>query len=343
MPTLACPSPAQLDAFQSGNLEDESLSALAAHVEGCTTGQRALETGIGDSADAVLAALLNDAQPDSFAVEPACREAIERAAALADSTSAPASTEATVATTAGPEVSRPSDLLPVASIREYKLLAKLGEGGMGAVYKALHTRLDKIVALKILPTDRMRDGGAVARFQREMKAVGRLDHPNIVRAMDAGEEAGMHFLVMEYVEGIDLSLLAKNVGPLPVADACELVRQAALGLQEAHEHGMVHRDIKPSNLILAKSRRKNSPPTLKILDLGLALLSETLAPDSGGLTTSGQMMGTIDYMAPEQAGDTHQVDIRADIYSLGATLYRLLTGAAPFSGDKFDTPVKKIL
>src|SRR6185369_1430678 len=129
---------------------------------------------------------------------------------------------------------------------------------------------------------------------------------------------------------------------LPVADACELVRQAAVGLQEAHEHGMVHRDIKPSNLILARPSRKKSPPTLKILDLGLALLAEALSPDQG-LTSTGQMMGTIDYMAPEQGSDTHRVDIRADIYSLGATLYRLLTGTAPFAGEKFDTPVKKIL
>lgn len=344
MTLQTCPTRDRLDSFQAGDLEEVALAMLASHVEACTTCQRSLETVIGESADSVVTALLEDAPPGAFAAEAHCREAVERVAALAGSSvSSPNGSEATIASEGQPGVSQQSAPLPVASIREYKLLAKIGEGGMGAVYKALHTRLDKVVAVKILPADRMRDPGSVARFQREMKAVGRLDHPNIVRAMDAGEEGGMHFLVMEYVEGLDLSQLAKATGPLPIADACELVRQAALGLAEAHEHGMVHRDIKPNNLILAKSRRKNAPPTVKILDLGLALLSEALAPDNGGLTTSGQMMGTIDYMAPEQAGDTHQVDIRADIYSLGATLYRLLTGAAPFSGDKFDTPVKKIL
>lgn len=169
--------------------------------------------------------------------------AIERVAALVGKTSSGEEPVPTVAL--GVLNPNQDESLPLETIREYKLLAKLGEGGMGAVYKALHTRLDKVVALKVLPEGRMRDGGSVARFQREMKAVGRLDHPNIVRAMDAGEEDGTHFLVMEYVEGADLSQLAKNIGPLPVADACEMVRQAAIGLQEAHEHGMVHRDIKP--------------------------------------------------------------------------------------------------
>jgi serine/threonine protein kinase len=336
-----CPTRGELDSFQAGDLEETALAAVSLHVESCPQCQRSLETIIGDSADTVLHALLAEFEPSPFANEAACRVATERAAAIAGEAAPHAEEFApTVALALAP--SPADDVLPLETIREYKLLAKLGEGGMGAVYKALHTRLDKVVALKVLPQGRMRDGGSVARFQREMKAVGRLDHPNIVRAMDAGEEDGTHFLVMEYVEGADLSLLAKNVGPLPVPDACELVRQAALGLQEAHEHGMVHRNIKPSNLILARSPRKKSPPTLKVLDLGLALLAEALSPDQG-LTSTGQMMGTIDYMAPEQGSDTHRVDIRADIYSLGATLYRLLTGTAPFAGDKFDTPVKKIL
>ncbi|MGI8982403.1 MAG: SUMF1/EgtB/PvdO family nonheme iron enzyme [Pirellulaceae bacterium] len=338
-----CPTRAELDSFQAGDLDEAALTAVASHVESCPNCQRSLETIIGDSADTVLAALLEESRPSPFAAEPACRVAIERVSALAGSATSDAEGAPTTIVLAGASTIAKDEALPLETIREYKLLTKLGEGGMGAVYKALHMRLDKVVALKVLPEGRMRDGGSVARFQREMKAVGRLDHPNIVRAMDAGDEDGTHFLVMEYVEGADLSQLARNIGPLPVADACELVRQAALGLQEAHEHGMVHRDIKPSNLILAQSPRKKSPPTLKILDLGLALLSEALSPDHQGLTSTGQMMGTIDYMAPEQGSDTHGVDIRADIYSLGATLYRLLTGAAPFAGEKFDTPVKKIL
>ena len=207
-------------------------------------------------------------------------------------------------------------------IRDYQLLAKLGEGGMGAVYKALHTKLQKVVAIKVLPAGRMNDPQAVQRFEREMQAVGRLSHPNIVGAHDAGEHEGTNFLVMEHVAGIDLSELIRNVGPLPIADACELARQAAVGLQHAHEHDLVHRDIKPSNLMLAPDGQ------VKILDLGLARLHMGNLPE---LTSTGQMMGTLDYIAPEQTGDAHDVDIRADIFSLGATLYKLLTGVTPYS------------
>ena len=135
-------------------------------------------------------------------------------------------------------------------VGKYTIISKIAQGGMGAVYKALHTKLDKVVALKVLPAERMQHRRAVARFEREMKAVGKLDHPNIVRAADADEQDGVHYLVMEYIHGCDLSQLARRYGPLPVADACELVRQAAMGLQHAHELGLVHRDIKPSNLML---------------------------------------------------------------------------------------------
>ena len=235
-----------------------------------------------------------------------------------------------------------SEAPPIGNLREYELLEKLGEGGMGAVYKARHSKLDKVVAIKVLPADKLQDEQAVARFEREMRAVGKLEHPNIVRAMDAGEVNGMHFLVMEYVRGVDLSQLVKKLGPLPIADSCEMIRQAAVGLDEADDHDMVHRDIKPSNLILAHPRRKRKP-MVKILDMGLALLSEAHSPDAKELTHSGQMMGTLDYMAPEQGGDTHNVDIRADIYSLGAALYRLLTGQVIYHGEQYSTPVQKIV
>jgi hypothetical protein len=220
-------------------------------------------------------------------------------------------------------------------IRDYELLEKLGEGGMGTVYKAMHVNLERQVAVKILPRDKLVDPQAVARFKREMKAVGQLVHPNIVLAHDAGEADGQHYLVMELVEGLDLTQLVARLGPLPVADACELVRQAALGLEHAHHFGLVHRDIKPSNLILTSAGQT------KILDLGLALLNS--AQPASGLTGDCQVMGTADFMAPEQAADSHAVDIRADIYSLGCTLYKLLTGEPPFAGSQYRTPLNKLM
>jgi len=205
---------------------------------------------------------------------------------------------------------------------EYRLVEKLGQGGMGVVYKAVHTELDRVVAVKVLPAGRLNDEDSIARFHREIRAIGRLDHPHIVRAYDARRIGETHFLVMEFVAGPDWEQLLGQHGPLDVADACELGRQAALGLQHAHEHGLVHRDIKPSNLMLTRDGQ------VKILDLGLARILSTTA--SQALTISGQMMGTPDYLAPEQACDSRDVDVRADLYSLGCTLYKLLAGRAPF-------------
>jgi serine/threonine protein kinase len=227
-------------------------------------------------------------------------------------------------------VDQPAAGQPV-RLRDYELLELLGQGGMGAVYKALHLRLGKVVALKVLPARRLADAHAASRFDREMKAVGKLDHPHIVRATDAGEVAGMRYLVMEFVEGLDLSRISRHAGPLRVADACEIVRQAAEGLQHVHEAGLVHRDIKPSNLILTDTGQ------VKILDLGLALLREK---GSEELTDSNQVVGTLDYMAPEQCTGSHAVDIRADLYSLAATLYKLLAGLGPFAESS--SPAEKM-
>lgn len=225
----------------------------------------------------------------------------------------------------------------VMKLRDYEIVEKLGEGGMGAVYKALHTQLDKYVALKVLPPDRLENAQAVARFKREMRAVGKLDHPNIVRATDAGEVEGINFLAMELIPGLDLGRVSTELGALSVPEACAAIYQAALGLQHAHEHGLVHRDIKPSNLLLA------ADGTVKVLDLGLALLQSDHGGLSHDLTQSDFIMGTVDYLAPEQADDTHQVDIRADIYSLGCTLFQLLSGDVPYGGDQFITPLNKMM
>ncbi len=198
---------------------------------------------------------------------------------------------------------------------------------MGTVYKARHRKLNKLAAIKILPAAMAQDPERVARFKREMKAIGQLDHTHIVRALDAGEAEGRHYLALEYVEGLDLSKVSDRAGRLSVADSCEIVRQVAVGLRAADEQGLIHRDIKPSNLMLTPKGH------VKILDLGLAVF-ETDRPQRGETTAYGQIVGTPDYIAPEQINDAHSVDARADIYSLGCTLYKLLTGQAPFSGPR---------
>ena len=194
---------------------------------------------------------------------------------------------------------------------------------MGAVFEARHTKLDKTYAVKVLPSKFNSDAELLSRFMREMKAVGQLDHPHIVRAVNADEWNGTHYLVMEYIEGADLSQLVKIKGRFSVRNACMAMRHAALGLQHAHEHGLVHRDIKPANLFVTKSGQ------VKLLDLGLARLSQDESPAE--LTSYGDFMGTPDYMAPEQWEDSHTADARADLYSLGCTLFFTLVGKAPFA------------
>lgn len=217
----------------------------------------------------------------------------------------------------------------------YELIEPLGRGGMGSVYLALHQALGKQVAIKVLPRGMLTNSDAIARFQRETLAAGRLDHSAIVRATDAGEHRGIHYLVMDRIRGLDLSRLARALGPMPIADACEMIRQVALGLTYAHEQGMVHRDIKPSNLMLDESGQ------VKILDFGLVQFDGWDSPQQE-LTTVGQLMGTLDYMAPEQAERSGGVDHRADLYSLGATLFRLLSGRAPLVATPHQSPLEKL-
>ncbi len=339
---MKCPTRDELMEFALGNLPDEAIESVTDHLEACSDCESTVSE-LEAQSDTFIGHLREPAEPSPHAGEAEFEQAL---AAIKQIGRVPRSDD------------RTELAVEVAQLRDYRLLAKLGEGGMGTVYKALHTKLQRIVALKILPEHRS-DPSSVSRFEREIAAVAKLNHPNIVSAYDAGEDEGMHYLVMELVEGIDLNRLVKNVGPLPIADACEIARQTALGLQHAHEHGLVHRDIKPSNLMLtrvesqgsrveSKNSLDPSPSTLdsrasvKILDLGLALRQND-ALRHENLTNTGQVMGTLDYMAPEQANDSHNVDIRADVYSLGCTLYKLLTGEAPFGGDDFQTPVKKIM
>lgn len=214
----------------------------------------------------------------------------------------------------------------------YRILDQLGKGGVAQVFKAWHIDRHCLVALKVIHAELLSNPEAVARFEREIHLACQLDHANIVRAIEEPpEKEGTRFYAMEFVEGINLAQQVQLSGPLAVPKACDAIRQAALGLQHAHEHGLVHRDIKPSNLFLVAGSS-----LVKILDLGLARLqSQGASGQVINLTVEGRMIGSPDYVAPEQGRDARSVDIRADIYSLGCTFYFLLTGQPPFPGTSF--------
>jgi CheY-like chemotaxis protein/tRNA A-37 threonylcarbamoyl transferase component Bud32 len=217
---------------------------------------------------------------------------------------------------------RPGDL----KIGNYEILDRLGAGAMGTVFKARHRRMKRIVALKVLSREVAGSEKFALRFQREVETIAKLTHPNIVMAFDADEDETGPFLVMEFVNGRDLASEVKNSGSLSVADAVDRILQAARGLEYAHAQGIIHRDIKPGNIL------RDVDGVVKVADLGLARLSTSGdEPDeSASLTQAGMVVGTAEYMPPEQAIDSGQVDHRADIYSLGCTLHFLLTGRAPY-------------
>jgi serine/threonine protein kinase len=207
---------------------------------------------------------------------------------------------------------------------KYKLLRHIGSGGMSSVYLAEHTLMHRYRAIKVLPKTKVNDSSYLDRFHREAQATAALDHPNIVRAYDLDNDGDTHYIVMEYVEGRDLNAIVKQEGPLPLELACNYIAQSAEGLSHAHEASLIHRDVKPANLLV------DPKGVVKILDLGLALFSDS---EEASLTVAHNenVLGTADYLAPEQAVNSHRVDHRADIYGLGCTLYFLLTGHPPFN------------
>jgi predicted Ser/Thr protein kinase len=314
------PAAEQLAAYGLGKLNAADTAAVAGHLETCAACRHTVQ----------------DVPPDSFiglvrSARPAAPQATPAPGA------SPSLLGASPSVIGGP-APLPSDAPPappeLAGHPRFRVVRELGRGGMGVVYLAEHRLMERPVALKVISKSLLEHPEALARFRREVKAAAKLDHKNIVRAYDAEQAGDLHLLVMEYVEGLDLARVLERKGPLPVPHSCHYVRQAALGLQHAHERGMVHRDLKPHNLMLV-------PDTglVKILDFGLARLASE-RQRGRELTGVGAVMGTPEYIAPEQATDARTADIRADVYSLGCTLYCLLAGRPPFQEA---TAVKLIL
>jgi eukaryotic-like serine/threonine-protein kinase len=219
-------------------------------------------------------------------------------------------------------------------LNQYKILERIGRGRMAGVFKAVHN-LGQVVAIKVLPPSRAKNSQLLARFEREARLARRLKHPNVVRTFQVGEADGLHYLVMEHLEGETLDDLLRRRKTLPPSEAVGLAHQTLLGLEHLHEQGMVHRDVKPANLFLVSGEGASPSPIVKILDIGLAReLFDESAPvtpeDETALTAEGVLLGTPDYLAPEQARDPRRSDIRADIYSVGCVLYQMLTGRTPF-------------
>lgn len=303
------PAADQLSAFARGNLPPGEFEAVAEHIAACDSCCIAVKRVRGDSI--------------------VISSAGHQASAPAPNTPPPDVPDVSEGEIPRADPPLPPNVPPaLLNHPQYQIIGELGVGGMGVVYKAEHRMMGRTVALKVIAPRLTSKPSAVSRFVQEVKAAAQLSHPNIVTAHDAGEAGGLHFLVMEYVEGISLErFVARRGGQLPVTLACHFARQVATGLQHAHEKGMVHRDIKPANLMVTRKGQ------VKILDFGLARFvreEESTAAGKPAATAANVVMGTPEYLSPEQARNSHTVDIRSDIYSLGCTLHYLLTGQIPF-------------
>jgi serine/threonine protein kinase len=306
-PTSFHPSDQTLSSYGLGKLDDSLADAVNRHLEGCADCRKRV---VAISSDSFLGRI---------------REA--QAAKSTFGKSQTGGTRSDKRSGAPP----PRDTMPpgLADHPDYEIKRELGRGGMGVVYLAHNRLMGRDEVLKVMGRQIMERPGVLDRFLREIRAVAKLRHPNIVTAYHATRLGESIVFAMEYVEGLDLSKMIKAKGPLPIAHACNFVYQSALGLQHAHEEGLVHRDIKPGNLMLSRSKDK---ATIKILDCGLAKVTREEKVDLR-LTSEGQALGTPDYIAPEQIIDAPSADIRADIYSLGGTLYHLLAGRPPFQAN----------
>lgn len=309
---INCPTVQVLEQFLSGTSQIEWSPQLLEHLETCASCSRMLDELAQGIRDPLVEAFRQRSDVDDYSSEPDCRDVVREISQ-------------------GHLQSHRSQAVHHSQIGSYRIEGVVAEGGMGIVYRAIHTELGKEVAIKLLRATYLpHDMTIIKRFRRECRALGKMQHPNLVVAYDAGVIDGTPFLVMEYVPGIDLGRILKTRGKLSVPNACEIVRQAALGVEHAWNKGVIHRDVKPSNILLTRDSLGHG--VVKVLDLGLALVvSNAKGVDESNLTSAGQIMGTPAYMAPEQAVDSHSVDIRADVYSLGVTLRELLTGRPPKS------------
>ena len=307
------PSDQVLRAYGLGKLDDASSESVGTHLKRCTACQKRVAEVSSDS----FLGRLRDGQGQPGSTGPDVSSSLAGLSMLetgADSAERP-----------------PTSSLPpgLADHPDYEVIRELGQGGMGTVYLALNRLMGRHEVLKVVSQHMMNRRGVLDRFLVEIRNAARLHHTNIVTAYSASRMGESIIFAMEHVAGLDLSKLVKSRGRVPVSNACNYVHQTALGLQHAHEMGMVHRDIKPSNLMLASQGNR---AVIKVLDFGLAKVKSEGAVD-GGLTHEGQMLGTPHFIAPEQIADARRADIRADIYSLGCTLYYLLTGGPPFDAN----------
>lgn len=315
-----CPSDQRLRDYSIGKLDDEQSDLLFNHISGCDSCQKTLEQpNVDDTLIAELRktkSLGENEVPDNFTRESDCKLAMMRA----------------MATFADVDDVEDKTQLPE-TIGDYQIIKCIGRGGMGSVYLGRHNKLGRDVALKVISNHRIASPQMHDRFESEMKAVGKLNHPNIVNAYDAREVDGLAILVTEWVDGLNLTEIVQRTGPLSIADACNVIYQVAEALEAIDQKGLVHRDIKPSNIMI------NSEGQVKLLDLGLARFQGSEPHD---FTSTGQTIGTADYVSPEQISDGRNVDSRTDIYSLGCTLFKLLTGQPPFCGDSYSTAFSKM-